>query len=107
MSMGRPFDPHDRVMREISRRAKKLLDRSGERISESGRRAAAGSVVVYQDARDITIRFRMLDEPGRPQRLVYSERLSDGEVMARFVDLLEISVKELRQHQILDDLADV
>ena len=112
MSMGKPFDPHDRAKRELALRAKNLLrDRGTDTAPSRGttrpsRTADAGRVFAHTGGlgNQLTVRFRMIDERGQPYKLVYSEG-PDGHPTACFADLLYLAVEELRQHQILDDLA--
>ena len=70
------------------------------------RQADAGRVFVHAGGvgDQLTVRFRAIDERGQPYKLVYSET-ADGHPTACFADLLYLAVEELRQHQILDDLA--
>ena len=106
-----PFDPHAKLTRELVRRAESALKTRGviglppRGDTRETLTANIGLVFIYKSAAQLMIRYRIMSEPGQPYKLVYTMRLSDRETIARFTDLLEISVKELRQHQILDDLA--
>jgi len=113
MNMGPEFDPHGQLKIELIRRAENLLRTQGEFMipgrgtTKPGRKAYAGQIFVYLGGipERLIVRYREMDKVGQPYTLVLNMRPHDGEIFSVFVDLLEIAVKELRQQQILDDLA--
>ena len=113
MSMGPEFDPLAKLKSELVRRAQSLLQTRGvatvpsRGTSKPGRQAYAGRIFVFCGglADELSVRYRMLEEPGQPYKLVLQRRMCDGTITATFADILELAVKELRQQQVLDDLA--